>query len=79
MRCPADRSSGSVRRKVVRFPLRYVFKDELAAPLNKVGFEVENVYSGLDRTPFREDSPLIVCVARKPKNPVDKKADRCSD
>jgi SAM-dependent methyltransferase len=58
--------SGSVRRKVVDFPLRYVFKEELVGLLEKVGFTVEKIYGNLDKSPFEEKSPLIICLARRP-------------
>jgi SAM-dependent methyltransferase len=58
--------SGSVRRKVVDFPLRYVLKEELVGLLEKVGFTVEKIYGNLDKSPFEEKSPLIICLARRP-------------
>jgi SAM-dependent methyltransferase len=58
--------SGAVRRKVVSFQLRYVFKDELVSLLEGAGFRVDAVYGNLDMVPFQTESPLIICVARKP-------------
>ncbi len=57
--------AGSVKRKVVNFQLRYVFKDELAKLLERVCFRVETVYGGLNHEPFHENSPRIICVARR--------------
>ncbi len=58
-------SSGSVKRKVVNFQLRYIFKDELVRLLERTGFRVQTIYGGLNHESFNENSPRIVCVARK--------------
>jgi hypothetical protein len=57
--------SGSVKRKVINFQLRYVFKDELVRLLGRTGFRVETVYGGMNHESFNENSPRIVCVALK--------------
>jgi len=57
--------SGSIKRKVINFQLRYIFKDELVRLLERAGFRIETVYGGLNHEPFNENSTRIVCVARK--------------
>lgn len=57
--------SGSVKRKVVNFQLRYIFKDELTRLLERTGYTVEQVYGNFDKSPFQEKSPRIICVARR--------------
>ena len=56
--------SGSVKRKVIRYQMRYIFKDELVQLLERTGFTVELVYGNFDRSPFHEKSPRIICVAQ---------------
>jgi SAM-dependent methyltransferase len=48
--------------------LRYrVFDvDELRSLLEAAGFNIMNTFGGYENTPLREDSPIIVMVARKP-------------
>jgi len=56
--------SGSVKRKVINFQMRYIFKDELVQLLERTGYTVEQVYGNFDKTPFQEKSPRIICVAQ---------------
>ena len=57
--------SGSVKRKVLRYQLRYIFKDELTRLLERTGYSVEQVYGNFDKSPFQEKSRRIICVARR--------------
>ena len=56
--------SGSVKRKVIRFQLRYIFKDELVHLFERTGYSVEQVYGNYDKSPFKDESPRIICVAQ---------------
>jgi SAM-dependent methyltransferase len=42
-----------------------ISKDEIIALLQENGFAVESVYGDFDKTPYQDDSPKIVLVARK--------------
>ena len=58
-------ATGAVRRKVVHYPLRYIFKDELVRLLERTGYRIEAVYGSVNHEPFIETSTSIVCAARK--------------
>ncbi len=57
---------GTEERLVQAFPLRYLFRYEVEHLLARVGFSIENIWGGYDRTPFGTTDPgeMIVC-ARK--------------
>lgn len=57
---------GSVKRVVAPFKIRYPFYDEMRQLLTRTGYEIEKVYGDEKKSPFKEDSPLMVFVARKP-------------
>jgi SAM-dependent methyltransferase len=58
-------ASGAVKRKVVNYQLRYLFKDELVRMLERTGYRIDAVYGSVDREPFTEKSGRIVCIASK--------------
>ncbi|HUK50677.1 MAG TPA: class I SAM-dependent methyltransferase [Terriglobales bacterium] len=58
-------ASGIIKRKLVEYQLRYIFKDELMALLKRCGFQIEAVLGSVGGEPFEDKSDLIVCVATK--------------
>ncbi len=63
---------GSTRRLAERFPMRYLFRHEVEHLLARSGFAVEALYGDYDRSPFGDDSPELIVVAR----PVERLASR---
>ena len=57
--------TGAIRRKVVNYRLSYILKEQLVGLLERTGYRIEAVYGNVNREPFCEKSPRIVCVARK--------------
>jgi SAM-dependent methyltransferase len=57
---------GSLTKRFVEWPYRYVFRFEAELLLERAGLEVEAVYGGYQREPLTSDSPLMLLVARKP-------------
>ena len=57
--------SGTVKRKVVHYPLRYIFKDELVGLLDRTGYRIEAVYGSVNHEPFIATSSSIICIAQK--------------
>ncbi|MBS4196078.1 class I SAM-dependent DNA methyltransferase [Lederbergia citri] len=47
------------------FAIRYFFPQELESLLYYNGFTLEKMYGNFDLSPFKADSPLMVCVCRK--------------
>jgi SAM-dependent methyltransferase len=54
-----------LRRTVVPFDLRYVWRFEAELLLEKAGFEIEEVYGDWDLSPFDSASERLILVARK--------------
>lgn len=58
---------GREERLVHAFPLRHLFRYEAEHLLSRAGFEVQEVFSGYDRSPFGDRYPgELILVARKP-------------
>ncbi|TKJ44328.1 SAM-dependent methyltransferase [candidate division TA06 bacterium B3_TA06] len=56
---------GNLRRKVWRFPVRYLWRFEAELLLEKAGLEVEVLYGDYERSEFRHDGEMLF-IARKP-------------
>ena len=56
---------GATRRVVERFPMRYLFRHELEHLLARSGFVKEALYGDYDRSPYGDDSPEMIAVARR--------------
>jgi hypothetical protein len=56
---------GSVRKRFVEWPYRYVFRFEAEHLLERAGFDIEALYGGYRREPFRSDSLLMLFLARR--------------
>ena len=54
------------RRLVQSFPLRYFFRFELEHLLARCGFEVTELLGAFDGSPFANDSPEMIFIARSP-------------
>lgn len=52
-------------RLVQRFPMRFMFRHEMEFLLELSGFEVIELFGDFDRSPYGDDSPEIITVARK--------------
>lgn len=59
-------ASGHVRRQRARLVQRYYTPFEIERAVGAAGFEDVRIYGSFERAPFREDSNVIVVVARKP-------------
>lgn len=58
-------AAGEVRRTLVPFTLRYLWRFEAELLLDKAGFRVEAIYGGWDLGPFDSDSERIILVAQR--------------
>jgi SAM-dependent methyltransferase len=52
-------------RQLVRFRLRYLFKNELVLLLENCGLKIEEKYGDYDQTPLEEGCPQLIMLARK--------------
>lgn len=60
------RPDGREERLVHAFPMRYLFRFEAEHLLARAGFEVEEIYSGYDRSPFGSEYPgELIIIARR--------------
>ncbi len=57
---------GSLTKRFVEWPYRYVFRFEAELLLERAGLQVEAVYGGYQREPFSSDSRTMLLVARRP-------------
>ncbi len=56
---------GTVSKRIVEWPFRYVYRFEAELLLERAGFTVEQVYGGYNREPFTSDSVVMLFVARR--------------
>jgi SAM-dependent methyltransferase len=57
---------GIVRRTVIPFSLRYLFRGELELLLRHAGYQIEAIYGSYDLDEFSRDSEKMIAVARRP-------------
>ena len=62
--CEIVEVDGSSRRITDAFPLRYLFRYELEHLLVRAGFELVDLFGDYDRSPFADESPGMIAVAR---------------
>ena len=62
--CEIVEADGSSRRITDAFPLRYIFRYELEHLLVRAGFELVDLFGDYDRSPFADESPGMIAVAR---------------
>jgi SAM-dependent methyltransferase len=55
---------GSLTKRFVEWPYRYIFRFEAELLLERAGLEVEAIYGGYRREPFGSDSRTMLLVAR---------------
>ncbi|MBN2083603.1 MAG: class I SAM-dependent methyltransferase [Anaerolineales bacterium] len=55
--------SGTVTRTSIPMTLRYFFPNELAALFERAGLRLLHLWGDYDRSPFAEDSPVLIAVA----------------
>ncbi|UCD57495.1 MAG: class I SAM-dependent methyltransferase [Candidatus Hydrogenedentota bacterium] len=60
---------GRVERLVQAFPYRYFFRYEVEHLLARCGFKVVDVFGSYDKSPLADDSPEMIFVAEKERNP----------
>jgi SAM-dependent methyltransferase len=59
--------NGRIERLVHAYDLRYLFRYEAEHLMARCGFELEQVYAGLDRRPYGSEYPGdLILVARRP-------------
>jgi len=58
--------SGTVARTTVPMTLRYFFPNELASLLEQSGLRLAHLWGDYDRSPFAEDSPVMIAVGARP-------------
>jgi SAM-dependent methyltransferase len=58
---------GQVRRTIVPFTLRYLWRFEAELLLEKAGFAIDGLYGDWDLSPFESESDHMVIVARRKK------------
>lgn len=55
--------AGNTTRIVHAFPLRYFFRFELEHLLARAGFQVQDLFGSLDRSPFTDSSTEMIVIA----------------
>ncbi len=55
--------AGTATRIVQAFPLRYFFRFELEHLLARAGFQVQDLFGSLDRSPFTDSSTEMIVIA----------------
>ncbi len=58
-------ADGSVRKRVVEWPFRYVHRFEAELLLEGAGLDVEHIYGGYDRRPFTSESKVMILLGRR--------------
>ena len=57
-------ADGSVTKRFVEWPYRYIYRFEAELLLEQAGFEVEALYGGYEREPFASESRTMLFLAR---------------
>ena len=60
-------SRGGVRKRIVEWPYRYIYRFEAEHLLERAGFQIEALHGGYRREPFTSDSRLMLFLARRPE------------
>lgn len=60
---------GSVTKRLVEWPYRYLFRFEAEHLLERAGFIIESVHGGYAREPLTSDSPTMLFLARRSAEP----------
>lgn len=59
-------SDGTLTKRFVEWPYRYVYRFEAELLLERAGFEIEAVFGGYRREPFTSQSRSVIVLARLP-------------
>lgn len=59
------RDDGTLSKRFVEWPYRYIYRFEAEHLLERAGFRVEALYGGYDREPFTSESSAMLFLARK--------------
>ena len=62
-------ADGSVTKRFVEWPYRYIYRFEAELLLEQAGFEVEALYGGYVREPFTSESRTMLFLARAKVTP----------
>jgi SAM-dependent methyltransferase len=57
---------GGVRKRIVEWHYRYIYRFEAELLLERAGFQIEALHGGYRREPFTSGSPLMLFLARRP-------------
>lgn len=58
-------TDGSVTKRFVEWPYRYIYRFEAEHLLERAGLTVEALYGGYEHEPFTSDSPMMLLLARR--------------
>ncbi len=58
-------ADGELRRNLVPYDIRYLWRYEAELLLDKAGFELETIYGGWDLSPFESGSDRMILLARR--------------
>lgn len=58
-------TDGQVRRTIVPYHARYLWRYEAELLLDKAGFDLETIYGDWDLSPFASDSDRMILIARR--------------
>ncbi len=62
---------GSVRRAATQLAYRWFYPPELEMLFGRAGYEVEGYYGTYDLQPYHAESPLLIALAKKIRQPRD--------
>jgi SAM-dependent methyltransferase len=64
-------ADGSEERMVHSFPMRYFFRYEIEHLLARCGFGIEELFGDFNRSPLSNQSPEMIFIAVKRRNPAE--------
>ena len=64
-----EQPSGEIEHLASSFPMRWFYRFEIEHLLERCGLEIEHLYGKFDRSPFEDDSPEMIFVARAKPGP----------
>jgi len=53
------------RKEIIPLKMRFFFRFEIEHLLNRTGFKVKNLYGSFNKSPFKNDSTEIICIASR--------------
>jgi len=67
-------AQGQVRRTVLTFPMRYLYRAEAEYILQAAGFVLEGIYGSYELDPYEDTAERMIFLARRPKDAVSSKS-----